>query len=187
MAQFFFLYLCAFLTWHKSFNFAVFCCWGEVVVPSEPPKKERIRKTAKYWTMAVRVEREHSVFWNQCYVLIHFIANILSKSSVPVYCLFVFACFFFLLWQFFCIFLFSVYSSLLQGTETGSKDEHSKNKLQNTNFTKATKFYACWLCVSNGTRSLSFLVRQKAKTITLHSIQVGYVKSQKVAAPLSPN
>ena len=117
----------------------------------------------------------------------HFIANILSKSSVPVYCLFVFACFFFLLWQFFCIFLFSVYSSLLQGTETGSKDEHSKNKLQNTNFTKATKFYACWLCVSNGTRSLSFLVCQKAKNITLHSIQVGYVKSQKVAAPLSSN
>ena len=40
----------------------------------------------------------------------HFIANILSKSSVPVYCLFVFACLFFLLWQFFCIFLFSVYA-----------------------------------------------------------------------------
>ena len=37
------------------------------------------------------------------------IANILSKSSVPVYCLFAFACFFFLLWQFFCLFLFSVY------------------------------------------------------------------------------
>ena len=41
---------CTFLTWHKSFNFeASFCgCRGEVVVPSEPPKKERIRKTAKY-------------------------------------------------------------------------------------------------------------------------------------------
>ena len=40
----------------------------------------------------------------------HFIAYIWSKSSaVPVYCLFVFACFFFLLWQYLCIFLFSVY------------------------------------------------------------------------------
>ena len=65
-----FLYLYAFLTWHKSFNFESFRCWGEVVVPSEPPKKDRIRKRAKYWTMAVRVEREHSVYWNQCYVLI---------------------------------------------------------------------------------------------------------------------
>ena len=35
----------------------------------------------------------------------HFIENILSKSSaVPVYCLFVFACLFFLLWQFFVSF-----------------------------------------------------------------------------------
>ena len=99
-----FLYLYAFLTWHKSFNFESFRCWGEVVVPTEPPKKERIRKTAKYWTMAVRVEREHSVFWNQCYVLIHFIVNILSKTSFPVYCLFVFP-----FMAIFCIFLFSVY------------------------------------------------------------------------------
>ena len=99
-----FLYLYAFLTWHKSFNAVAFRCWGEVVVPSEPPKKERIRKTAKYWTMAVRVEREHSVFRNQCYVLIHFIANILSKTSFPVYCLFVFP-----FMAIFCIFLFSVY------------------------------------------------------------------------------
>ena len=84
-----------------------------VVVTSELPKKERIRKTAKYWTMAVRVEREHSVFWNQCYVLIHFIVNILSKSSaVPVYCLFVFACFFYLLWQFFWS-SYSLFISLL--------------------------------------------------------------------------
>ena len=52
----------AFLTWHKSFNFEAFCCWGEVVVPREPPKKERNRKTAKYWSMAVRVERERIVF-----------------------------------------------------------------------------------------------------------------------------
>ena len=117
----FYIYLYAILTWHKSFNSVAFCCWGEVVVSSEPSKRERIRKTAKYLTMAVRVEREHSVFWNQCYVLIHFIANILSKSSVPVYCLFVFACFFFLLCQFFCIFLFSVYARfrvLKQGQKT---------------------------------------------------------------------
>ena len=64
--------------------------------------------------MAVRVEREHSVYWNQCYVLIHFIANILSKSSVPVYCMFVCFCVFvFLLWQYFCIYLFSVYKPAL--------------------------------------------------------------------------
>ena len=120
-----FLYLYAFLTWHKSFNFESFRCWGEVVVPTEPPKKERIRKTAKYWTMAVWIEGEHSVFWNQCYVLIHFIVNILSKTSFPVYCLFVF--------PFMAIFFASSYSlfiSPLQGTETGSKDEHSKNKWQ---------------------------------------------------------
>ena len=36
-----------FHTSHKSFEFAVFCCWGEAVVPSEPPVQERIRKTAK--------------------------------------------------------------------------------------------------------------------------------------------
>ena len=35
------------------------------------------------------------------------------------------------------------------------------------------------LCVSNGTRSLS-------KNITLFSVQVGYDKSEKVAAPVTP-
>ena len=42
-----------------------------------------------------------------------------------------------------------------------------------------------WLSVSSGTRSPSFLVRQKAKNITLLSVQVGYVKWEKVAAPLN--
>ena len=56
--------------------------------------------------MAVRVERELRAP--------HFIANILSKSSaVPVHCLFVFDCFFFLLWQYFWIFLISVYKPAL--------------------------------------------------------------------------
>ena len=145
-----FLYLYAFLTWHKSFNFESFCCWGEVVVPSKPPKKERIRKTAKYWTMAMRVELEQSVFWNQCYVLIHFIANILSKTSFPVYCLLVFACLFFLLWQFFAS-SYSLLISPLQSTETGSKDEHSKNKSQNINCYKSNKVLCMlWsrLCVT---------------------------------------
>ena len=157
-----FLYLYAFLTWHKSFNFESFCCWGEVVVPSEPPKKERIRKTAKYWTMAMRVEREHSVFWNQCNVLIQFIANILSKTSFPVYCLFVFACLFFLLWQFFAS-SYSLFISPLQSTETGSKDEHSKNKSQNINCYKSNKVLCMLsrLYVSNDSRCLSSLVRQK--------------------------
>ena len=157
-----FLYLYAFLTWHKSFNFESFRCWGEVIVPTEPPKKERIRKIAKYWTMAVRIEREHSVFWNQCYVPIHFIANILSKTSFPVYCLFVFACLFFLLWQFFAS-SYSLFISQLQSTETGSKDEHSKNILQNINCYKSNKVLCIIsrLCVSNGTRCLFSIVRQK--------------------------
>ena len=43
----FYIYLYEFLTWHKSFNSVAFCCRGEVVVSREPPKKERIRKTAK--------------------------------------------------------------------------------------------------------------------------------------------
>ena len=157
-----FLYLYSFLTWQKSLNFESFCCWGEVFVPREPPKKERIRKTAKYWTMAMRVEREHSVFWYQCYALIQFIANILSKTSFPVYCFFVFACLFFLLWQFFAS-SYSLFISPLQSTETGSKDEHSKNKWQNINCYKSNKALCILsrLYVSNGTRCLSSLVRQK--------------------------
>ena len=109
----------------------------------------------------------------------HFIENIFSKSSVPVYCLFIFACFFFLLWQFVGS-SYSLFISPLQDTETGSKDEHSKNKWQNINCYKSEKIL-CMLsrfCVSNGTRSLS-------KNITLPSVQVGYVMSEKVAAPLS--
>ena len=92
----------------------------------------------------------------------HFIENILSKSSVPVYCLFVFACLFFILWLFVGS-SYSLFISPLQDTETGSKDEHSKNKWQNINFYKSNKVL-CMVsrfCVSNGTRSLSFLVRQK--------------------------
>ena len=185
-AQYSFLYLYAFLTWHKSFNFESFCCWGEVVVPREPPKKERIRKTAKYWTMAMRVEREHSVFWNQCYALIQFIANILSKTSFPVYCLFVFACLFFLLWHFFAS-CYSLFIIPLHGTETGSKDEHSKNKWQNINCYKSNKVL-CMLsrpCVSNGTRCLSSLVRKKLYFAFNPSWLCYVVISEKVAATLS--
>ena len=35
----------------------MFCCWGEVVVPSEPPEKEKTKKTAKYWTI-IRAQLE---------------------------------------------------------------------------------------------------------------------------------
>ena len=93
------------------------------------------------------------------------IANILSKSSVPVYCLFVFACLFFLLWLFVGS-SYSLFISPLQDTETGSKDEHSKNKWQNINCYKSSKILCMlsWFCVSNGTRSLS-------KNITLPSVQ----------------
>ena len=134
--------------------------------------------------MVVRIEREHSVLWNQCYVLIHFIANILSKTSFPVYCLFVFACLFFLLWQFFAS-SYSLFISQLQSTETGSKDEHSKNKSQNINCYKSNKVLCMLsrLCVSNGTRCLSSLVRQKWYFALGQSWLCYVVMSEKVAAP----
>ena len=87
-----FYIFCAFLTWHKSFNFgASFCCWGEVVVPSEPPKKRKNQENSEIlnhggenWTRTQRflksVLRAH-----------HFIANVWSKSSVV--CLFFLLCF----------------------------------------------------------------------------------------------
>ena len=42
--------------------FAVFCCWGEVVVPSDDlPEIQRINKTAKHWTIIMmRVEPKHN-------------------------------------------------------------------------------------------------------------------------------
>ena len=41
--------------------FAVFCCWGEVVVPSDDLSEERINKTAKHWTIIMmRVEPKHN-------------------------------------------------------------------------------------------------------------------------------
>ena len=91
--------------------------------------------------MEVRVERERQRFLKSVLRAHFFIANILNKSSAfPVRILF--------LYPFIAFFFSSSYSlfiiSPLQGTETGSKEEHSKNKLQNTNFTKATKFYACY-------------------------------------------
>ena len=50
-----------FHTSHKSFEFAIFCCWGEAVVPSEPPVQERIMKTAKYCTIImIGVEPEQT-------------------------------------------------------------------------------------------------------------------------------
>ena len=50
-----------FHTSHKSFEFPASCRWGEVVVPSEPPVQERIRKTAKYCTiMMIGVEPEQT-------------------------------------------------------------------------------------------------------------------------------
>ena len=40
--------------------FAVFCCWGEVVVPSDLPEIQRINKTVKHWTIIMmRVEPKH--------------------------------------------------------------------------------------------------------------------------------
>ena len=76
--------------------------------------------------------------------------------------------------------LYSLFISPFQSTETGSKDEHSKNKWQNINCYKSNKIL-CMLsrfCVSNGTRCLS-------ENITLPSVQVGYVMSEKEAASLS--
>ena len=103
-----------------------------MVVPREPPKKERIRKILNHGgenrkrtqRLLKSVLRAH-----------HFIANILSKSSVPVYCLFV-------SFSFYGNFLHLLILCLcsLQGTETGSKDEHSKNKWQNINCLKQQSF-----------------------------------------------
>ena len=50
-----------FHTSHKSFNFAAFCCWGEVVVPSDPPEIQRINKTSRHPNVIMmRVEPEHT-------------------------------------------------------------------------------------------------------------------------------
>ena len=74
----------------------------------------------------------------------HFIAYIWSKSSaVPVYCLFFFACFFFLLWQYLCIFLFSVYARfkiLKQGQKMNIPKINDRKQIAK----KATKFYTCY-------------------------------------------
>ena len=73
-----------------------------------------------------------------------FNSKYLSKfSAVLVYCLFVLAFLFFLLWHIFLHLL----------TETGSNDEHSKNKLQNINCYKnnIVLYMLSRLCVSNGT------------------------------------
>ena len=141
----------------------IFCCWGEVVVPSEPPKKRENQENSEIlnhggesWTRTQR-------FLKSVLIAHHFIANILSKASaVPVYCLFVFACLFFLLWQFFCLFLFSVYKPASEYWNR-VKRWTFQNKWQNMNCYKSNKVL-CMLsrfCVSNGARCLSSLVRQK--------------------------
>ena len=78
--------------------------------------------------MAVRVERTRTQLLLKSVLRAHhFIENILIKSSaVPVCCLFVFACFFSFYGNFFAS-SYSLFLSPLQGTETRSKDEHSKN------------------------------------------------------------
>ena len=92
-----------------------------------------------------------------------FYRKYLSKSTVPVYCLFVSFCLFVFPFMAICwLFLFFVISPL-KDTETGSKAEHSKNKWQNINCYKNNKVL-CILsrfCFSNGGRCLSSLVRQK--------------------------
>ena len=47
--------------YRNIYFFAVSCCWGEVVVPSDDlPETQRINKTAKHWTIIImRVEPEH--------------------------------------------------------------------------------------------------------------------------------
>ena len=73
------------------------------------------------------------------------IANILSKySAVPIYCLFLFACFFFLLWQFFCLFLFSVYKPASEYWNRVKRWTFQKMTEHAEFVSKATKFYACY-------------------------------------------
>ena len=84
-----------FHTSHKSFEFAAFCCWGEVVVPSEPPVQERIRKTAKYCTIIMIGVEPENTEWTSATCWSIKIANI---CFVPVSLLLVTFLFHFLLW-----------------------------------------------------------------------------------------
>ena len=88
-----------------------------------------------------------------------------------------------------CLHLLVLCLSPLQDTETGQKMNIPKinyrTYILQKQLLKASFMDLSWLCVSNGIRSLSFLVPQIAKNITLLSIQVRYVMSEKVAAPLS--
>ena len=106
---------------------------------------------------------ENAAFSKNSATCSSFYRKYFSKSSVPVYCLFVCFClFFFLLWQFVGS-SYSLFISPLQDTETGSKAEHSKNKWQNINCYKSNKVL-CMLsrfCFYNCTPCLSSLVRQK--------------------------
>ena len=71
--------------------------------------------------MAVRVERKTQRFLKSVLRAHHFIGNNSSKSPVPVYCLFVFACFFFLLWYFFLHFRTLCLYSRLRVLKQGQK------------------------------------------------------------------
>ena len=115
------------------------------------------------------------------------IANILRKSSVPVYCLFDFACLFFLLWQFFCLFLFSVYKPASEYWNRVKRWTFQKMTEHAEFVSKATKFYACYhdFVFLTIPHPLFFSAPKSQKYNFLLSVQVGYVKSEKAWAPLS--
>ena len=65
----------------------MFCCWGEVVVPSELQGIQRINKTGKYCTIMTDDEADEPILWNSVVCrLFTWIANNLSLCLVlPVF------------------------------------------------------------------------------------------------------
>ena len=106
---------------------------------------------------------ENAAFSKNSATCSSFYRKYLSKSSVPVYCLFVCFCLFVFRFMAICWLFLFFFISPLQDTERGSKAEHSKNKWQNINCYKSNKVL-CMLsrfCFYNCTPCLSSLVRQK--------------------------
>ena len=110
------------------------------------------------------------------------IANILCKSSVPVYCLFVF--------PFMAIFLSLLISVYKPASEYWNRVKRwtFQKMTEHAEFvSKATKFYACYhdFVFLTIPHPLFFSAPKSQKYNFLLSVQVGYVKSEKAAAPSS--
>ena len=105
----------------------MFCYWGEVVVPSEPPGILRINKTAKYWTM-MRAEQERCDYWDQRYVLIIQIVLNIGQSIFCSCTLFAWSCLFPIPYMVIILqIVYSLYAYVQGALKQGKKDEHSKH------------------------------------------------------------